>query len=72
MTDANATIISPLDTARSDSEHLLQRSTWRRCAGKRVLIVRGDGGRELLADGLRAAGAGVEPVAAYRRATCRR
>jgi uroporphyrinogen III methyltransferase / synthase len=36
-------------------------------AGKRVLIVRGDGGREWLADRLREAGAQVEAVAAYRR-----
>jgi uroporphyrinogen III methyltransferase/synthase len=36
-------------------------------AGRRVLIVRGDGGREWLADRLREAGAQVEPVAAYRR-----
>nr|WP_141755363.1 fused uroporphyrinogen-III synthase HemD/membrane protein HemX [Burkholderia plantarii] len=36
-------------------------------AGKRVLIVRGDGGREWLATRLREAGAEVELVAAYRR-----
>ena len=35
--------------------------------GKRVLIVRGDGGREWLAERLREAGAEVEAVAAYRR-----
>ncbi|TAL97693.1 MAG: fused uroporphyrinogen-III synthase HemD/membrane protein HemX [Paraburkholderia sp.] len=35
--------------------------------GRRVLIVRGDGGREWLADRLREAGAQVETVAAYRR-----
>lgn len=63
------TIFSPADSAHSDSEHLLQRLDLASYAGKRVLIVRGDGGRELLADALRAAGARVEPVAAYRRAT---
>ncbi|AGK46368.1 uroporphyrinogen-III synthase HemD family protein [Burkholderia thailandensis MSMB121] len=36
-------------------------------AGKRALIVRGDGGREWLAERLREAGADVELVAAYRR-----
>lgn len=35
--------------------------------GKQVLIVRGDGGREWLADRLREAGATVQAVAAYRR-----
>ncbi|WP_277186124.1 fused uroporphyrinogen-III synthase HemD/membrane protein HemX [Caballeronia sp. BR00000012568055] len=35
--------------------------------GKRVLIVRGDGGREWLAERLTEAGAQVEKVAAYRR-----
>ncbi|MFP4892284.1 fused uroporphyrinogen-III synthase HemD/membrane protein HemX [Paraburkholderia sp. EG304] len=35
--------------------------------GKRVLIVRGDGGREWLSERLREAGAEVDTVAAYRR-----
>ncbi|MCS6766041.1 MAG: fused uroporphyrinogen-III synthase HemD/membrane protein HemX [Candidatus Protistobacter heckmanni] len=37
-------------------------------SGKRVLLVRGNGGRELLADSLRQAGAVVTVVEAYRRA----
>ena len=61
------TIFSPADPAYSDSEHLLERLDLPSFAGRRVLIVRGDGGRELLADSLRAAGARVEAVAAYRR-----
>ncbi len=69
VTGDGFTIFSPADSAHSDSEHLLQRLDLAAYAGKRVLIVRGDGGRELLADALRAAGARVEPVAAYRRAT---
>ncbi|MBB6132501.1 uroporphyrinogen-III synthase [Massilia aurea] len=69
VTGDACTIFSPADSAHSDSEHLLQRLDLASYAGKRVLIVRGDGGRELLADALRAAGARVEPVAAYRRAT---
>lgn len=67
VTAANATITSPLDTARSDSEHLLLALDLPALRGKRVLIVRGDGGRDYLADGLRAAGAEVEFVTAYRR-----
>ena len=35
--------------------------------GKQVLIIRGETGRELLGDTLRAAGIGVTPLAAYRR-----
>ena len=65
--DANATIFSPLDPARSDSEHLLDALDMTALAGKRVLIVRGETGRELMADGLRAAGAEVDTVAAYSR-----
>lgn len=67
VTDANATILSPRDPSRSDSENLLQSIDLTALAGKRVLIVRGQSGRELMADGLRAAGAEVSTVAAYRR-----
>ena len=65
--DGNATIVSPRDPARSDSENLLQSIDLSALAGKQVLIVRGESGRELMADGLRAAGAFVTTVAAYRR-----
>jgi len=61
------TIFSPTDSAHSDSEHLLASLDLAALKGRRVLIVRGDGGRELLADALRAAGASVEAVTAYRR-----
>ena len=70
------TIISPPsvaddDTARFDSEGLFAAIDTALGAtsleGKCVLIVRGDGGREWLADRLREAGAEVETVAAYRR-----
>ena len=67
VTAANASISSPLDPSRSDSEHLLLALDLPALRGKRVLIVRGDGGRDYLADGLRAAGAEVEFVTAYRR-----
>lgn len=65
--DGNATIFSPADPTRSDSEHLLQSLDLAALAGRQVLLVRGETGRELIGDGLRAAGAEVTTVAAYRR-----
>jgi uroporphyrinogen-III synthase len=65
---AGVRIHCPLDPAHSDSEHLLQALDLERLAGRRVLVVRGEGGRELMPDALRGAGATVETVAAYRRA----
>ncbi|HEX6707054.1 MAG TPA: uroporphyrinogen-III synthase [Albitalea sp.] len=55
------------DAAQFDSEALWQRlrtQSWRDAS---VLVVRGDGGREWLADTLRAQGARVDFVSAYRR-----
>jgi uroporphyrinogen-III synthase len=68
VTDATATIISPRDQMRTDSQTLLEVLDLDALRGRRVLIVRGETGRELLADALRAADARVEQVAAYRRA----
>lgn len=67
LREDNATILGPLDPTRSDSEHLLAALDLAALAGKRVLIVRGESGRELMADGFRAAGAEVIVVPAYRR-----
>jgi uroporphyrinogen-III synthase len=67
LTSANAHIISPLDPARTDSETLLEALDLQALAGKRILIVRGETGRELLADALCGAGMDVVQVAAYRR-----
>ncbi|KFI06477.1 uroporphyrinogen-III synthase [Massilia sp. BSC265] len=67
ITGDNATIHCPPDAASSDSEHLLASLDLSAFAGRRVLIVRGESGRELMADTLRAAGAQVDTVAAYRR-----
>ncbi|WP_198119166.1 uroporphyrinogen-III synthase [Massilia rhizosphaerae] len=61
-------IHAPLDASHSDSEHLLQALDTAALAGRKVLVVRGETGRELLPDALRAAGIDVETVAAYRRA----
>jgi len=49
------------------SEGLLQMPAMQNLIGQRVLIVRGDGGRELLADTLSARGATITYVEVYRR-----
>ena len=61
-------IVQPAaDAAQFDSESLWQQLQPRVQAGMQVVIVRGDGGRDWLADTLRAAGAQVDFVQAYRR-----
>jgi uroporphyrinogen-III synthase len=67
VTDANATIISPSDKQRTDSETLLLELDLEVLRGQKVLIVRAESGRELLADQLRAAGVDVEQIVAYQR-----
>jgi len=67
ISDDHVHIVSPVDPARTDSETLLAALDLPALNKQRVLIVRGESGRELLADGLRAAGADVEQLAAYRR-----
>jgi uroporphyrinogen-III synthase len=57
-------VIAP---ARFDSEGLLEMPALQTLAGKRIVIFRGDGGRELLGATLRARGAAIEYAACYRR-----
>jgi len=52
---------------RFDSEGLWEQLQFRPWAGRRVLVVRGEDGRDWLADALRARGAEVDFVASYRR-----
>jgi len=63
----NAKIISPANRERTDSQTLLEVLDIDALRGQRVLIIRGESGRELLADALRAQGVEVTQVAAYRR-----
>lgn len=53
--------------SRMSSEALLGMDALADVAGKKALIVRGVGGRELLADALRARGASVDYLELYRR-----
>ncbi|MEO6279244.1 uroporphyrinogen-III synthase [Roseateles sp.] len=64
-----ANIVQPAtDAASLDSEHLWEQLSPRRdWAGARVLLLRGDGGREWLAERLAEAGACVEAVTVYHR-----
>ncbi|MFI4940180.1 MAG: uroporphyrinogen-III synthase [Burkholderiales bacterium] len=72
LTDSNATIFSPRNSERTDSETLLETLletlNFNTLHSRKILIVRGESGRELLADQLRGHGLEVTQVAAYRRA----
>ena len=58
-------VIAP--SGRSDSEALLELPQLGELRGKRVVVFRGQGGRELLGDTLQARGALVEYAECYRR-----
>ena len=62
---AIAVVLAPEE--RHDSEALLALAPMRQVSGKRIVIFRGEGGREFLADSLRARGAQVFHAACYRR-----
>lgn len=64
-----ARIVQPAqDAASLDSEHLWEQlAPLRDWVGARVLLLRGDGGREWLAEQLAEAGASVEAVTVYHR-----
>jgi uroporphyrinogen-III synthase len=58
-------VIAPMD--RFDSEALLTQPALQNVPGWRVVIFRGNGGRELLGDALKTRGATVEYAECYRR-----
>ena len=64
---ATAIVAPAADAAQFDSESLWARLQSRDWRGTRVLVVRGDGGRDWLGERLVAAGAQVDTVSAYRR-----
>ena len=64
---SNSDIFAPLSSEKTDSEGLLAALDLGILRGRRVLIVRGQDGRDFLSDALRKAGVTVEHVSAYRR-----
>jgi uroporphyrinogen-III synthase len=67
LTGDHAPVLSPKNLQRTDSETLLEVIDLPALVGKKVLIIRAETGRELLADRLREAGVQVDQLAAYRR-----
>jgi uroporphyrinogen-III synthase len=66
---SNARIAAPADSAKTDSEALFAALDRNALQGRRVLIVRGQAGRDFLSEALRGIGAEVEHISAYRRET---
>ncbi|MDB5775836.1 MAG: Uroporphyrinogen-III synthase [Herbaspirillum sp.] len=64
---SNARIVAPADPAKTDSEGLFAALDRRALQGRRVLIVRGQDGRDFFRDALLGIGVQVEQVSAYRR-----
>ena len=67
LTNKTATIISPANELKTDSETLLEVLDTASLSGKKVLIVRGTNGREFLSDALRSFDVDVQLLSAYQR-----
>lgn len=66
-TELGVPAVIPPRTSGEHSEALLEVASLRAVAGKRLLLARGESGRELLPERLRERGANVEVLALYRR-----
>ncbi len=64
LREAGLTVHLPL---QADSEGLLAMPEWQSPAGQKVLLMRGDGGRELLRNTLQSRGVAVDVLALYHR-----
>jgi uroporphyrinogen-III synthase len=65
--EAHGVVVHALPEGRSDTEGLLALPVFAALRGRRILIVRGVGGRELLREQLQARGAIVNVAQVYRR-----
>lgn len=64
---AGLEVVRPVNGETENSEGLLELPVLRSVSGVRVLLCRGEGGRGLIAEGLRDRGAVVEELVLYRR-----
>lgn len=67
LNSRTATIISPSNKLKTDSEALAAEIDFAALVSKQVLIVRGTTGREFLADAFRSRGINVKQLSAYQR-----
>lgn len=67
VTENNTRIYAPQQPDKMDSEELLKALPLVSLRGRRVLIVRGQAGRDFLSNALRAAGVDVDYLTAYQR-----
>jgi uroporphyrinogen-III synthase len=65
--EGNAVIFAPAGEGKMDSEELLKSLPLAGLRGRRVLIVRGQSGRDFLSEALQEQGIEIEHVTAYRR-----
>ncbi|MBR7800000.1 uroporphyrinogen-III synthase [Undibacterium sp. FT137W] len=67
VSDTNTRIYCPRNESRTDSETLLAELPLDDLAGKKVLVVRADSGRDFFVDALKKASIEVQTISSYRR-----